>query len=213
MARIKVCGITSKKDALKAVSLGAWALGFIFYKKSSRYIAPEIAKKIITALPKRIISVGVFVNANDKEICQIVEMCGLKAIQFHGNETPKFCSQFKGMKTIKALRVKTKSDIKKASLYKTDFLLFDTYKEGSFGGTGKSFDWDFLSTQRNILKRSILSGGLNPENITDAVSLVKAYAFDVSSGVEKRPGRKCQRLFKKFFGQANLGVDHEQDRL
>jgi phosphoribosylanthranilate isomerase len=109
------------------------------------------------------------------------------------------------MKTIKALRVKTKSDIKKASLYKTDFLLFDTYKEGSFGGTGKSFDWDFLSTQRNILKRSILSGGLNPENITDAVSLVKAYAFDVSSGVEKRPGRKCQRLLKKFFGQANLG--------
>ncbi|MFA6378814.1 MAG: phosphoribosylanthranilate isomerase [Candidatus Omnitrophota bacterium] len=204
MARIKVCGITNKKDALKAVRLGAWALGFIFYKKSSRYIAPEIAKKIITVLPKKIISVGVFVNANDKEIRQVVEMCGLKAIQFHGNETPKFCLQFKGMKTIKALRVKTKSDIKKASLYKTDFLLFDTYKKGSFGGTGKSFDWDFLGTQRNILKRSILSGGLNPENITEAVSLVKAYAFDVSSGVEKRPGKKCQRLLKKFFGQANL---------
>jgi len=202
MVRIKVCGITNKEDALKTVSSGAWAIGFIFYKKSLRYIAPETAKKIIAALPKKIISVGVFVDANEKEIAQTVKLCGLKAIQFHGNETPSFCTQFKGIKTIKALRVRTKSDIKKASLYKTDFLLFDTYKEGSFGGTGKAFDWDLLSSQKNVLKRSILSGGLNPDNIQKAVSLVKVYAYDVSSGVERRPGKKCMRLLGKFFEQA-----------
>jgi len=205
MARVKICGITNKEDALRAVRLGAWALGFIFYKKSPRHVAPEAAKKIIAALPKKVISVGVFVDASEQEIRSIIKSCGLKAIQLHGHETPDFCAQFKNVVTIKAIVIKTKLDMKKASLYKTDFLLFDTYKKGFFGGTGKCFDWDVLKNNPKMLKKSILSGGLNPSNIRKAVSSIKAHAFDVSSGVEKRPGKKCQRLLKKFFMQAKDG--------
>jgi len=202
MVRIKVCGITNKKDALRAVQLGAWALGFIFYKKSPRYIAPKVAKSIIAVLPKKIIPVGVFVNASEQEIRSVVKECGLKVVQFHGNESPRFCAQFKDMFTIKAMALKKKADIRKACCYKTDLLLFDTYQKGVFGGTGKVFDWSLLKAQKNIFKKSILSGGLNPGNIQEAVSSVNVYAFDVSSGVEKRPGKKCMRLLGKFFEQA-----------
>ena len=202
MVKIKVCGITNKEDALRAVQCGAWALGFIFYKKSPRCITPEAAQGIIAALPKKIITVGVFVDAPEDEVRTIAKQCRLRAVQFHGSEAPVFCSRFKGLLTIKAIRVKTRSDIIKALAYKTDLLLFDTYQRGTQGGTGKTFDWDFLNTQKNILKRGILSGGLDPDNIQKAVSSLKAYAFDVASGIERRPGKKCQRLLKKFFAKA-----------
>ena len=219
MVRIKVCGITNKEGAMKAVSLGAWALGFIFYKKSPRYVRPDIAKKIIKALPKSVIPVGVFVNEHEKKIAQIIEQCGLKALQFHGDETPGFCKKFKDILTVKAIRVKNKVDpvrngvsrrdisngasLKKALLYKTNFLLFDTYQSNLFGGTGKSFDWNLLNDKKISSRQIILSGGLNADNISLATSLGKAYAFDVSSGVEKRPGKKSGRLLKAFFKKVN----------
>ena len=202
MVRVKVCGITNSEDALKAVYYGAWAVGFIFYKKSSRFIEPKIAKKIIEALPKGVISVGVFVDESEKNINQIAKECQLRAIQFHGKETPSFCAKFKDYKTIKAFRIKDAKDLKAISKYKTDYYLFDTYQKGLKGGTGKVFDWGILKNAKIPAKKVILSGGLNPENIAQATREIKAYAYDVSSGVERRPGKKCQRLLKKFFKAA-----------
>ncbi len=199
MAKIKICGITNKKDALAAASFGAWAVGFIFYKKSPRYVDPKVAKKIIKDLPKKIIPVGVFVNETASNIKNIIRDCGLKALQLHGDETPSFCKKFKDLKTIKAFRIRNKNDFKKVLKYKTDYFLFDTYKQGFFGGTGKVFSWDSIKDAKISAKKIILSGGLNPKNIKEAISSVKAYAFDVSSGIEKRPGKKCQRLMKSLF--------------
>ena len=204
MARIKICGITNKKDALAASALGAWAVGFIFYKKSPRYIAPEQAAAIIRALPKSVLPVGVFVNASAQEIKRIAQTCRLKAVQFHGDESPAFCAQFKNVLTFKALRVKSAGDLRKASRFKTDFILFDAYQKGSFGGTGKSFNWLMLKKGSPAQKKIILSGGLNPDNIAYAVTLKNVHAFDVSSGVERRPGKKCARLLRKFFKQAQI---------
>lgn len=202
MVKIKICGITNKEDALRAARLGAWALGFNFYKKSPRYVAPETAKKIIQILPKKVIFIGIFVNEREEDVKRIAKFCGLKALQFHGDETPVFCKKFKGFLTVKAIRLKNLASLAKASRYKTDFLLFDTYQKDFFGGTGKSFDWNFLKDKRILRRKIILSGGLNPENIGRAVKNVRAYAFDAASGVERRPGRKCQRLMKKFFNNA-----------
>ena len=199
MARIKICGITNKNDALAASSLGAWAVGFIFYKKSQRYIKPEEAKKIIESLPKKVLSVGVFVNAPKEEIDAVVKFCKLKVVQLHGDETPSFCSKLKGVKTIKAIRVKSKMDVAKSLKYKTDYLLFDTFKKNVFGGTGETFDWDILRSPKLKKRNVILSGGLSSKNIAQATLSIKAYAFDASSGVERRPGKKCQRLLKLFF--------------
>ena len=199
-SKIKMCGITDKKDALAASSFGAWAIGFIFYKKSPRYIEPKKAAKIIEALPKSVIPVGVFVDAKEDEIKETAKFCKLKAIQFHGKEMPSFCQKFKEYKTIKAFRVKAARDFKGIKKYKTDFYLFDTFKKDVFGGTGSTFDWSILKgiPSKNI----ILSGGLNPKNIAQALCDVKAFAYDVSSGVERRPGKKCQRLLKKLFREA-----------
>jgi phosphoribosylanthranilate isomerase len=203
MARIKICGITNQKDALSAVALGVWALGFIFYKKSPRYVQPKSARKIIESLPKNILAVGVFVNQSYDEIVKIAEYCCLKAIQFHGDETPLFCKKFKGYQTIKAFRLKDRSELLAISRYKTDYCLLDTFKQGVFGGTGKTFDWQWLKDFKVPAKKIILSGGLNAGNIKHAVQTISAYAFDVSSGVEKRPGKKCKRLMKEFFNEIN----------
>ena len=202
MVRIKVCGLTNKQDALAASRLGVWAAGFIFYKKSPRYIPPSKAATIIRALPKKVIPVGVFVNAPAQEIRDVIRECRLKAVQFHGDEPPVFCAQFKNVITIKALRIARASDLKKACCYATNFILLDTYQKGLFGGTGKSFDWALLRQSKLSPRKLIVSGGLNPENIHPAVASVQAFAFDVSSGVERRPGKKCQRLMRKFFEQA-----------
>ncbi|MDP8266069.1 MAG: phosphoribosylanthranilate isomerase [Candidatus Aceula meridiana] len=202
MKRIKICGLINKKDALAAASLGAWAVGFIFYKKSLRVVEPKVAKKIIEALPKGVIPVGVFVNETEANINQIAKECKLRAIQFHGEETPAFCAKFKKYKTIKAIRIKNAKDLNAIKRYKTDFYLLDTYEKGLKGGTGKVFDWTILKAAKIPAKNVILSGGLNPKNIAQAIVDVKAYAYDTSSGVERRPGKKCQRLLKNFVSAA-----------
>lgn len=198
MTKIKICGITNKVDALAAAELSVDMLGFVFYKKSKRYVTPAEAEDIINELPPFMGRVGVFVDERPEEVIRIAEDAGLDMLQFHGSETPAYCDLFRDKyKVIKAFRLKTKEDLKKVNSYNTDYYLFDTHEDGCVGGTGKTFDWGILK-DFEILKPMILSGGLDPENVGCAIKDIAPYGVDVSSGIESAPGKKDLKLLKKF---------------
>lgn len=198
MTRIKICGITNMIDAINAVRLNVDMLGFVFYEKSKRYITSRTAVDIINELPPYIGKVGVFVDEPRDSVMDIADAAGLDTLQFHGDETDEYCKYFQGkFKIIKAFRLKDKKDLKKINSYNTDFYLLDTYRPDSIGGTGDVFDWKMLR-DFEILKPVILSGGLGPDNVSDAIQEVAPYAVDVSTGVETEPGRKDLSLVKKF---------------
>ena len=198
MTKIKICGITNKIDALAASELGVDMLGFVFYKKSKRYVAPSMAEDIINELPPFIGRVGIFVDEAREDVIKIAEDVGLDMLQFHGKESPEYCASFRDeYKVIKAFRVNTKSDLRTVNDYDTDYYLFDAYKSNCAGGTGETFDWNILK-DFEILKPFILSGGLDPDNVYLAIKELAPYAVDVSSGVESAPGKKDARLLKKF---------------
>jgi len=194
--KIKICGITNIDDALEAVSYGADALGFVFYEKSPRYIEVKRAKEIISKLPPFTTAVGVFVNETYKNIEKIIDACSIRVIQLHGDEEKDFCSKFK-VRVIKAIRVKDESSLKMMKGYKVAAFLLDNYSQKLPGGTGKSFDWD-LAIRAKKYGDIILAGGLNPENVSEAISKVRPYGVDVSSGVESRPGKKDYKKMRRF---------------
>jgi phosphoribosylanthranilate isomerase len=200
MVRTKICGITNREDALKAASLGAWALGFNFYKKSPRFIAPAKAKKIIADLPPFITTVGIFVDQPLGAIRDIIEHCNLGAIQLHGVEDHHFCHRLRryGAKIIKVFKVGEDFDLSQLKDYNVDAFLFDTLSPEAQGGTGKTFNWSLLKDIKGQHKPFILSGGLNPQNVIEPVNAMKPYAVDVASGVESEPGKKDHRLLKEF---------------
>mgnify|MGYP001613068924 FL=1 len=199
--KVKICGITNLTDALAAQSLGADALGFVFYPKSSRYILPRAAQRIISQLNKKIKKIGVFVNADSDLVKKTAGLCGLDMLQFHGDETPDFCRKFSKHKIIKAFRIKNKDSLKDIEKYPVDYYLFDTFKKDSFGGTGAHFNWDILKGLK-LTKPFFLSGGLNPENIVSAIQAARPDWVDVSSGVEAKPGIKDKRLLWDFIDKA-----------
>jgi phosphoribosylanthranilate isomerase len=203
MIKIKICGITNVEDALLAVDLGADALGFMFYKESKRNIRPHEAHKIISKLPPFITTVGVFVNQEPNEIRNTQEEAGFDIVQLHGDESPDFCKNF-GRRIIKAIRVKDGTSLKEVESYPAGTVLFDTYSEESYGGTGKSFKWEILR-DFHTSKRIILSGGLSPENVAQAIGIVNPYGVDVSSGVEEYPGKKSPEKLKKFIETVRNG--------
>jgi len=196
MTKIKICGITNFRDAAKSLDCGADSLGFIFYEKSKRYISPSEAEKIIKELPLFVTKVAVFVDCPFRQITKITNKLFINAIQLHGSETPEFCARF-SYPVIKALKIKDSIDILQVNSFTTQTILFDTYSETDYGGTGKSFNWKVLE-KLNTDKKIILSGGLNPGNIEKAITTVRPYAVDVSSGVEKSPGIKDHKKIKKF---------------
>lgn len=198
MVRVKICGITNLKDALTAVRSGCDALGFVFYKKSSRYITPGKARLIISRLPQGLYKVGVFVNAAKEEVERIAASCKLDMAQLHGDESPELCSHIKACRVIKAFRLKNKSGLREIKKYRAYAYLFDTYSKVKFGGTGKSFDWKLLRTLRKIKKPVFLAGGLTPKNVGRAIKLVKPEWVDVSSSVESSPGKKSATRIKEF---------------
>ena len=189
MVRVKICGITRLKDALSAVEAGADAIGFIFYEKSPRYIPLKEAALISAALPPFISRVGVFVNETEPRIRSYVSECKLDTLQFHGDETPEFCRNF-SIKVIKAFRLKESDHLKPLTTYDVDAWLLDSFSEKELGGTGKVFDWTLATEAKKRVPRIILSGGLTPENVREAIRKVQPYAVDVSSGVEISPGKK-----------------------
>ncbi len=196
--RVKICGITRLEDGLRAAELGACALGFIFYKKSQRYIAPDQAKKIITQLPPLVIPVGVFVNETEADVERIAKYCHLSAIQLQGEESPAYCLKLSRYRIIKAFRVKDDFNPGRLSPYRVSAYLFDALQDKQYGGTGKQFDWKILSAKK-FEKPIILSGGISAQNVRDAIKIVHPYAVDLSSSVEKSPGKKDKKKLIAFF--------------
>lgn len=197
IVKVKICGITNLDDAEKSIKLGADMLGFNFYPKSPRYIEPKKASQIIAKLPAFIPVVGILVNEKYETVRDIIEQCQLPWVQFHGDETAEYVKQFStfNIRTMKAIRIKDESDIKKQKDYHTDAILFDTHTPGKFGGTGLTFDWNLVG---NINKRIFLAGGINPDNVAKAASL-GVYGIDVCSGIESEPGKKDFKKMKKLF--------------
>jgi phosphoribosylanthranilate isomerase len=193
LTRVKICGITNLKDALWAADLGAYALGFIFYKESKRYIMPKNAKKIIEKLPPFVVKVGVFVNETLESMKEVMDYCGLDRIQAH-NDNYKLYEKLPPDIAIAAFRIKDKKDVDAAKQGKA-FPLLDKHDEKLYGGTGKSFDWRMLE---DFGRPYILSGGINVLNLTEALKL-NPYALDVASGVEKAPGIKDHKKMFEFF--------------
>ena len=198
MVKIKICGITNLEDALNSVKAGCNALGFVFYRKSPRYIMPKKASQIIKHIPAHILKIGVFVDAEEETIKRIARLCNLDMLQFHGNESPEFCKKFKGYKIIKAFRVKDKIELKNPVNYKTFAYLFDTFVKSKMGGTGKKFNWMRVRHLQGLHKSIFLSGGLNAKNATEAIKQVRPDWLDVSSSVEIKPGKKDYNKVKKF---------------
>jgi phosphoribosylanthranilate isomerase len=202
MVKVKICGITNLEDALYAVKQGADALGFVFYKKSPRYIKPEKARVIISKLPKFVKKVGVFVNARESTIKRLTRNLKLDMLQFHGDESDDFCRRFRNFKIIKAFRVRKKIHLTDLSKYNVWAYLFDTFARNKFGGTGEKFDWRLLSGLKGLKKTIFLSGGLNPQNIRKALKSFSAHWVDSSSSLEKYPGKKDFRKVKRFIRNA-----------
>ncbi|MCM8782980.1 MAG: phosphoribosylanthranilate isomerase [Candidatus Omnitrophica bacterium] len=196
--KVKICGITNLEDALESIKAGSDALGFVFYKKSPRYISEDKALQIIRGLPKKIKKVGVFVSDREARIKRIADLLGLDILQFHGNETVEFCKRFKDYKVIKAIRIKNRITVRDIARYPVWGILFDRYETGSFGGTGKTFDWNLIKGLRLKDKVIFVSGGLNLGNVRMAIEKLKPDWVDVSSSLEKKPGRKDIPKLKRF---------------
>jgi phosphoribosylanthranilate isomerase len=199
MTFIKICGITNLEDARGAVEAGADALGFNFYRPSSRYIEPAVAREIIDQLPKAVLTVGVFVNEDTPEtVKSIGTEAGIGAIQLHGNESPEYCRQFKDWYLIKALAVDERFDERRALDYDVDAIMLDASHKELRGGTGQVIDWSIAQRVSLFGLRMFLAGGLSPENVSEAIATVNPYGVDSCSRLESARGKKDQGRVKEF---------------
>ena len=187
--RIKICGITRVEDAAAAVRLGADALGFIFVPASPRYIRPAAAAEIVKKLPPFVSKVGVFVNEDPNIAIEASRAAGVDVVQLHGDETPEYCAGFP-MPVIKVFSVGADFDPSVMRRYAAAGYLLDTWDPKRRGGSGNTFDWSIAAKACGMYDTVILSGGLNPSNVRDAVEAVHPYAVDLNSGVEISPGVK-----------------------
>jgi len=200
---VKICGITRLQDALSAAALGVDALGFVFYPSSPRFIAPANAAAIIERLPPFLSAVGLFVNPTQSEIDSILAVCALDVIQLHGHESPAFCKAQK-RRIIKAIPVAQERDLDRAYDYDCAILLDARAPAGVYGGAGSSFDWALLDAFDHS-GPLILAGGLNPDNVQQALGVRQWYAVDVSSGVEASPGIKDEEKMRRFVARVRMG--------
>ena len=204
LVKVKVCGITNVEDAGEAVRLGAWAIGLIHHKASPRSVRFGEAAEIGAAFRRDCEVVGVFVNPTLERVASAVENANLSMVQLSGDEGPSFCTEVArrtGTKVIKAVHVSSAADVHQAEAFRTDFHLFDTGSAGMWGGTGEAFDWELLEEHHSAVP-FIIAGGLNPENVTEAIRVTRPDAVDVASGVEKKPGLKDHGRMASFFEAA-----------
>ena len=197
IVKVKICGITNYEDAVAAMDMGADLLGFNFFPKSPRFVAPEEAGDIVNRLPAFIDTSGIFVNAPIDQIRETMELCPLDWAQLHGDETPEFCLSLTShnVKTMKAVRVRDEADIERAGTFFTDAVLLDAFHPDKYGGTGLTFDWNVVG---HSTKRVFLAGGINPDNAAAAVKL-GVYGIDVCSGIEAEPGKKDHKKMQELF--------------
>jgi phosphoribosylanthranilate isomerase len=206
MTRVKICGITCAEDALAAVEAGANALGLVFVPGTPRFVRPEVATSILRGLPPLVSIVGVFFDQPLEEVLAIITAVKLHVAQLHGHEPEAFSRRIP-VPVIKALRVRDEESLKPIGSYPAQAYLLDADVKGQPGGTGRLIPWD-VAVRATGLAPIILSGGLRPENVGEAVRLVRPFAVDVSSGVEQSPGRKDHRKVREFIAnvrQADLG--------
>jgi phosphoribosylanthranilate isomerase len=190
--RIKLCGITSLDDARLAVDAGAWAIGCILWPQSPRACDPAEAARITAAVRRRAHVCGVFVNQHLDEVAELVDAIGLTMVQLHGDEGPAYCAEVgrrTGAKVVKAAAVRSGADVRALETFHTDFHMLDAHRPGMRGGTGETFDWELVRARRSSIPL-ILSGGLTPENVVEAIAATHPFAVDTASGTEVSPGVK-----------------------
>ncbi|MFZ1699640.1 MAG: phosphoribosylanthranilate isomerase [Pyrinomonadaceae bacterium] len=211
MTRVKICGITNLEDALHATNCGADELGFNFYKESKRYISPQEAREIVSEIPTKYGRIGVFVNESIDSLLTIAEFVGLDAIQLHGDEDLNYVANLaKNTKRtiIKAFRVTPSFDISEVLDWHCNFQLFDTYSADHYGGTGKRFAQENFLFYINLWLpgSAYVAGGLNPDNVAEAIREANPYAVDVASGVESSPGKKDPEKVAAFIKAAKEAI-------
>jgi len=201
--RVKFCGITSVEDRDNAITVGADAIGVVFFKESPRFVSLKKAEVIAKDTPPFVSTVGVFVNEHLEFIEECVERCGLNAVQLHGDEDVKYCLRFKGLqlkgvKLIKCIRVRDWESLAAIEDCPADAIILDAYKKGLYGGTGEGFDRSLAAIASEYGRNIIISGGLNPDNVYKIIKEVRPYGVDVSSGIESSPGIKNIELMERF---------------
>ncbi|MBC8284937.1 MAG: phosphoribosylanthranilate isomerase [Nitrospinae bacterium] len=201
--KVKVCGMTNLNDVQVAVEAGTDAVGFIFYKKSPRFVNVKTVREIVSELPPFVNAVGVFVNETADQINKIADRCNLDRVQLHGDESPTFCKKIR-RRVIKAFRVKDVQSLKRLSDYSVSSFLLDTFSEEQQGGTGKVFDWNLVHPAKKY-GSVILAGGLTPSNVRQAIQRVQPYGVDVCSGVEIQPGIKDHDKMRTFLKNVKAG--------
>ena len=205
--RIKICGITSVADGVAAAEAGADMIGLMFYERSPRNISIATATEISRALSPFILKVGVFVNPTEDAVLRAIGECGVTLLQFHGEETPEFCTQF-GVMNMKAFRVRDAASLDALPNYPTDAYLLDAYSPDAHGGTGAKFNWDLAIEAKKHGKPIFLAGGLTLENVGEAVRKVEPFGVDVSSGVESAPGKKDHAKVRAFIQAVRQSSEH-----
>ena len=214
---VKVCGLRTVANTLEVAESGVDAIGLNFYEKSKRSITAEAAKEIVDALPKNVMSIGLFVNHPVDEVLQIAEETGIKTLQFHGDETPEFVAQFKDFQIIKAFRIDANNigdlqaqiDSYQSAGIELFGCLIDANVSDAYGGTGKTAPWEVLRQNYDCdnFPPLILAGGLTAENVQEAVNIVQPWGVDTASGVESAPGIKDACLSQKFIQQAKSRLE------
>jgi phosphoribosylanthranilate isomerase len=196
---VKICGVTRAEDALLAVRHGADAIGFNFWPRSKRYVAPEVARRIVARLPPLVVTVGVFVDPSLEEIRAAVDASRVGTVQLHGDEPPALCAAI-GLPVLKAIRVKDAHSLAALASYEVAGFLLDSATPG-YGGSGETFDWKLAAEAAQAVP-VVLAGGLTPENVAAAVQAVRPFAVDVASGVESAPGVKDEEKVRRFIERA-----------
>ncbi len=199
--KVKVCGITNLDDALLSEQLGSDALGFIFYNKSKRFIEPGKAKKIIEQLSPFTLKVGVFVNEVPEIVNKVAAELKLNFVQLHGDEDEAYISKII-YPIIKCFRVNEEFNFSTLQKVNTSAFLLDTFSNKEYGGTGKSFNWKLIP--ENLKHKIILAGGVSSKNIETIFDMINPVAVDLSSALEKEPGKKDIQKLKEFFNQINF---------
>jgi phosphoribosylanthranilate isomerase len=205
MTWIKICGITNVEDGLKAVSLGVDALGFIF-APSPRRVEPATVRAIIQSLPTPVLKVGVFFNHPLSEVQEIAAYCNLNGLQFHGEEPPDYCQKF-SQQVIKTIRIKGLESLKDMAKYPNVSILLDTWSPTQGGGTGTPFPWK-IALKAKEERDFILSGGLSPLNVGEAIKKIRPMGVDVCSGVETMPGKKDPSKMAEFIKEVRKTDEH-----